>query len=470
MMEGNKILIFRYRCNGIYLLFICYFCDMKPIVFSLIFLFAAITCTAQKSLPDPKYKLISGNNFVASKNYYLLTLFSQVPKLKKMLLADPVLSKTGNDKAINLAEAIKSCGAGIGCYIRAVQFTEEEIRQVGTRLGELYQKDNELGKLVSRHLVPSGCYQLYAGAGPREMLIKAWEQDAKAVNHTIGVYGGGQKPNYPLIDSISFNIRDRSYQELLALNAGLSLREAKKEGLFFSPELIFALHCLEINERNQAADQEPLISAVDKPVLDYARKVKQADYTEKSGMSKLNKAAFEHSKKIKWSQYKYTLILVPGEGPEGKDVPLSAGGMLRCRLAALQYQKGVAPFIMVSGGAVHPYKTRYNEALEMKKFLMQVLHIPEYAILSEPHARHTTTNLRNCARLIFRYGFPMDKPFISTTAKPHTDYIANILPARSEKELGYIPCLSGKRLSDTEVELYPQAASLQIDFDEPMDP
>jgi DUF218 domain-containing protein len=442
---------------------------MKSIVFTLFFGLSAITCFGQKTLPDPKYKLISGNNFVASKNYYLLTLFSQVPAVKKMLLTDQVLSKTGRDKMLRINEAVKSCNTDIGCYIRSVQFTEAEIKQVSTRLGELYQQNNELGKLVSNHLIPSGCYQLYAGTDHRDMLIKAWEQDAKAVNHTIGVYGGGQKPNYPLIDSISFNVRDKSYPEIVALNATISLSEAKKEALFFTASKLFALHSLEINERNQAADEEPMITSPAKVMPDYARQVKRSKY-ESSAPLTVNKAALDYAKKIKWSAYKYTLILVPGEGPEERDVALSAGGMLRCRLAALQYRKGLAPFIMVSGGCVHPYKTKYNEAMEMKKFLMQVLHIPECAILVEPHARHTTTNMRNCARLIFRYGFPMDKPCITTTGKPQSYYITEIVPERAKKELGYSPYRNGKRLSDTEAEFYPLAVSLQIDFDEPMDP
>ncbi|MET1054985.1 MAG: YdcF family protein [Pedobacter sp.] len=418
---------------------------MKYSTLTLIFIFSAISCFAQKSFPDPAYKLISGTNYVASKNYYLLTLFGQIPELKKMLAADPVLSEIGRMKDERIAEAIRSCGKDVACYIQAVKFSAAEIMQVSSRLGELYKPENELGRLVNKHLLPSGCYILYAGLTGRDMLMKTWEQDAAAINHTIGVYGGGQKPNYPLIDSISFNIRDRGYPELLALNTTLSVSESKKEGLFFTPTMLFAIHSLEMNGRNQVADEEPMAETVNKAALDYA-------------------------KKIKWSQYKYTLILVPGEGPEDKDTELSAGGMLRCRLAALQYQNGLAPFIMVSGGCVHPYKTKYNEALEMKKFLISTLHIPEYAILAEPHARHTTTNMRNCARLIFRYGFPMDKPFITSTAKSQSYNITDLLPARTQKELGYVPYKVGKRFSATEAEIYPLAVSLQIDFDEPMDP
>ncbi len=362
-----------------------------------------------------------------------------------MLQHDPVLSKLSADKRADLLAAVKSNTKDFRNCAEKFKFSNEEIIQIGNRLGELYQPANELGKLVGQHLIPSGCYQLYNGQGDKQLLIKAWEQDAKAINHTINVYTEGEKPNYPQIDSIGFNIKERSYPEMVSLNAGLALSETQKDGLFYAPSMFFALQSLEINERNRAGDFEPLAETV-------------------------NKAALTYAASVKWNHYPYTLILIPGEGPEEKDVELSAGGMLRCRLAALQYHQGMAPFIMVSGGCVHPYKTKYNEAAEMKKFLMQALHIPEYAILMEPHARHTTTNLRNCVRLIYRYGFPMDKPCITSTAKSQSMYISQVMTGRCEKELGYVPYTNGKRLSDTELEFYPLAVSLQIDFDEPMDP
>ena len=402
-------------------------------------------CFAQQGLPDPRYKLISGGNFVQSKNYYLLTLFTEIPDVNKLLSNDQQLSKLAAEKRTQMDGALKNCESKVNCYTDAVKFSQNEIQQIGKRLGEMYKKDNELGKLVKQHLIPSGCYSLFSQIGEKEMLVKAWEQDAKAVNFTIGVYAEGKKPNYDRIDSISFNVRSKGYPELLSLNTRLSIDETKNNNLFFSPVLTFALHSLEINGRNRAGDLEPMAATVNKMAVDYA-------------------------KKIKWDQYKYTLILVPGAGPEDKDTELSAQGMLRCRLAAVQYQKGLAPFVMVSGGCVHPYQTKYNEAIEMKKFMIDVLHLPEQAILLEPHARHTTTNLRNCARLIFRYGFPMNKPCISSTAKSQSFYITDVVPQRCKIELDYVPYKNGKRLSDTEAEFYPLAEALQIDFDEPMDP
>ena len=206
-----------------------------------------------------------------------------------------------------------------------------------------------------------------------------------------------------------------------------------------------ALLAMDLDGRNNASDYEPMVHTV-------------------------NKAAIDQVKKTNWKNYKYTIILVPGAGPDDKDTELSAGGILRCRLAALQYRKGLAPFIVLSGGRVHPYKTKYSEAYEMKKYLMNQLYIPESAIIMEPHARHTTTNMRNAARLIFRYGMPMEKPAITSTVKSQSFYISDTVPERSKKELGYYPYKNGQRLSDTEMEFYPLSISLQIDFDEPMDP
>lgn len=417
---------------------------MKHFAFLFLFLFLSTGIYAQQAA-GPQYQLLSGNNYVQSKNYYLLTLLNEVPAVKSLLQKDAVLAKLTLEKRTAVGRAAKSCGSDLGCYIKAVQFSEDQIRQVSARLAALYQDNNELGKLVGSHILPSGCYNLYAALGKQQLLIKAWEQDAKAVNFAIGVYAEGLKPNYPKIDSISFNVRAKGYTDLIALNANLAMDETRTQPLFYSATLAFALHSLEINERNQIADEEPMRAGA-------------------------NKAAYEYSKKIKWDAYRYTLILVPGEGPEEKEVALSAGGMLRCRLAALQYAQGVAPFIMVSGGCVHPYKTKYNEAIEMKKFLMHALHIPEYAILIEPHARHTTTNIRNCARIIYRYGFPMDKPCITATAKSQSYYITDVVPERCIAEFGFAPYRNGKRLSDTEAEFYPLAVSLQLDFDEPMDP
>ena len=48
------------------------------------------------------------------------------------------------------------------------------------------------------------------------------------------------------------------------------------------------------------------------------------------------------------------------------------------------FRQKKAPFILVSGGNVHPNLTPYNEALEMKMALMREFGVPENAILVDP--------------------------------------------------------------------------------------
>jgi len=362
-----------------------------------------------------------------------------------MLARDSVLRALGAVRLDSLRQALSSCGRDGICYTRSLSFSEAEIAQVSGRLTALYRPDNALGRLVKDHLIPSGTYILFQTSSAADMLVKAWTQDAEGINYAIGVYAEGKKPNYPNIDSISFPVHDRNYANLLYNTASLIAVENAGRHSFFSIPLTAALRFIEMNERQQAADFEPM------------------DKGE-------NKAACDRIGTIKWAAYKYSLIMVPGAGPEEPGVALSAEGMLRCRLAAIQYQKGLAPLIVTSGGKVHPYKTKYCEATEMKKYLIETLHIPASAILIDPHARHTTTNMRNTVRMIYRYGIPFDKVALTCTTRGQSSMIEKTLIDRCRKELNEAPYSNGKRLSETEMEFYPQLEALQINPREPIDP
>lgn len=419
---------------------------MKTTVF--IFFLTIVCCNLMAGqLPDQKYSLVKAESYVQSKNYYLLTLFAQLPEVKKLISNDEELSKIANAKRNNLLLSLKNCGNNVNCYFENIKFSNAEIQNIGARLVDLYSTHKELKALVKNHLIPSGCYVMYANSEPQEMLKKAWEQDAKAVNFAIEVYGArSRKPNYPSIDSISFDIHSKDYPIVVYDCINTVLEDVKNDHLFFMPTMDYAIRAIEINDRNRIADYEPMEQNCNKPACD-------------------------RIKTIHWSAFKYSLILVPGEGPEIRDEPLSPIGMLRCRVAAYRWKEGIAPFIMVSGGKAHPYKTKYCEAEEMKKYLIETMHVPGNVIFMEPHARHTTTNMRNCARLIFRYGMPMDKPCITSTTKEQSYYITDKeMQDRCIEELGYSPYKNGKRLSETEAEFYPLVSSLQIDADEPMDP
>lgn len=106
------------------------------------------------------------------------------------------------------------------------------------------------------------------------------------------MYLEGAKPNYPKINSIGFNVKDNSYPELVSINGVLSSNT--ENSMFFEPTMQFALIALDINERNDAADYEPMRSTV-------------------------NKESLKAIRKTDFAVYKYSLILVPGEGPEERD-------------------------------------------------------------------------------------------------------------------------------------------------------
>jgi len=419
---------------------------MKNFYLTLCLLGFVFPTIAQNQKAKNDYQLITGNNFTQSKNYYLLTLFQNIPAARELLSRDTTLQRITQQKQKGLHFLPTDCQNNLKCFTDKMKFSNAEVQEVSNRLGELYADNNALGKLVSEHLIPSGTHILSQNLSNKEQLMKAWEQEAEGINFTISVYVEGQKPNYPAIDSISFNVKKRNYTQLVDDLSKTIYEETKNASLFFEPALKAALLSLEINERNQAADYEPMASTV-------------------------NKLAYERVKSIKWNDYKYALILIPGAGPEEPETALSAEGMLRCRVAALRFFEGLAPFVMVSGGNVHPFKTKFNEAIEMKKFMIETLHIPANAIIVEPHARHTTTNMRNAARLIFRYGIPFDKPCITSTSKSQSMNIQELyLDKRCEKELKHIPYRKGKRLSETEAEFYPMLEALQINPLEPLDP
>lgn len=418
---------------------------MKNILNLLCFLFIGHQAFAQQT-PSQKYQLLKAPNGVQSKSYYLLTLIEQLPEVRKLISNDAKLSQITAEKINQLSATLSDCKNNTGCYTDKIKFNENEIETIGQRLKALYSSQKAMKDLVQNHLIPSGCYISYADLQPQDLLLKAWEQDAHAVNYAIEVYIEGNAPNYPKIDSISFDVKNKDYPTLLYDINNTVLENDRGTKLFFVPSMDYALLALTINDRNRAADFESM---------------------EKD----CNRAAFNEVKNIQWKEFPYSLILVPGAGPNDPNESLSAVGILRCQVAAQRWKERKAPFIMVSGGKVHPYKTKYCEAAEMKRYLTEELLVPENAIIMEPHARHTSTNMRNCARLMFRYGFPMDKPAITSTTKSQSYYITNdLMQKRCIKELGYSPYRNGERLSETEAEFYPLLNSLQIDADEPMDP
>ena len=183
------------------------------------------------------------------------------------------------------------------------------------------------------------------------------------------------------------------------------------------------------------------------------------------------KKLHEAGKKVDWSKYDYTIIMVPGNGPDDYNTPLHPQGKVRCDIGYELWTQGYAPFIMVSGGRIHPSKTKYCEAEEMKKYLMGK-GVPEDAIIMEPHARHTPTNVRNMVRVIFHMGLPMNKGgIIACEANVITNtFQSQAFLNRCQSEYSFIPVTFGKTITTQAIAFYPKTDCLNIYSKDPLDP
>ena len=100
-----------------------------------------------------------------------------------------------------------------------------------------------------------------------------------------------------------------------------------------------------------------------------------------------------------------------------------------------------------------------------------VLRVPEDAVIVDPHARHTTTNLRNAARILWRDGAPVDRKVLVVSDDAQTAYIASAaFDARNRTETGVLPYSDKKQLGRFEVEILPAAEALRLNPLDPLDP
>jgi len=366
---------------------------------------------------------------VQDKNFYFLSLVERDRSIAKAVEADPVLRAVRQRKI----DALHKCTADVECFMTAMRFDESEIAETADVLRKLVKTDD---------LRRSGAYVRFED----DLAGRAWIDAAHGINHIIDVYGSGKPPRYPKIDAMAFDVKSDSYGQLiqtLAANLDEQLGDAK---LFFQPSLRFAMDLLQINHRDEAGRLEPL------------------ELGE-------NAAAMKRIPKIHWQDFPYSVIVVPGSGPDRTTWALSPHGRLRIEIAARRFREHKAPLIMVSGGYVHPEGTPYNEAIEMKKSLIRDYGIPADAILVEPHARHTTTNLRNAARLMYRDGIPFDRKALATTDAFQSTYIeGESFAKRCSEELGYQPITVIGRISIFDLAFTPRLDSLQIDPMDPLDP
>lgn len=398
---------------------------------------------------------------VQDKNFYLLSLLERDGRVSQLLAEDAGLQSLYRRKSETLAQVFERSRLGDAHTLSELQFGEAEIQTAADSLAALYRQNVDVRRLVDGPLRRSGMYARYQKEEGSLLFASAWRDCARGVNNILSVYGLGNAGRSPDIDSISYDAKGFLYGALVhnligavqedlntstTEHAPTETKQTHAKQLFFAPGLKFALSLLEANRRDEAGRFEPMERGE-------------------------NRAAFRRIPTIKWEKYPYTLILIPGYGPEEAGVSLSPIGKLALTLAVRRYREGKAPFLLVSGGYVHPRQTPYCEAMEMKRSLMRDFGIPENAILIDPHARHTTTNLRNAARIMFRYGIPCDRPgLITTNTFQSADIESVAFHDRCQRVFGYQPHEVLKRLSPFDLEFRPRLDSLYADPQDPLDP
>lgn len=266
------------------------------------------------------------------------------------------------------------------------------------------------------------------------------------LNEILRVYGVGKLPRYPMIDGSDAPFGSEAFAARVADAVTLARAQQDDPAVAGDISLSLALALLDANSRDEAVAFEPLDQ-------------------------RHNAAAFAHARGIDWGRYRYSAILVLGVGPDELTTPLSAKAKVNVRTAMGYYTRGLAPFLIVSGGAVHPRGTTHVEALEMRRALIERYGVPADAIVIDPYARHTTTNVRNATRRLIAMGAPLDRDILVVSNAAHIDSIASpAFAARNTRELGYQPATLSARIAPTAVALRPSRDSLRIDPADPLDP
>jgi len=394
---------------------------------------------------SPRYVFVRSDDAVQDKEAYLLTLLAHDPAARAALARDPALRAMGERSKAALSTAYASCKQSTKCVIDAMAMSPADITTVGDRLVDMAKPGGPLNGVVRTQMRPSGLFQRHAALDDAGFMRAAWMETAEGINRLYRVYGLGERPRYA-VDVISYMPEDTGFRSLVLTVLETAIDEAPSYSLFYQPWSRVGLDLLLINQRDEMVRHEPLAQGE-------------------------NRAAYERAARLDWTKFAYTAIVVPGSGTGDNERDLSAQGALRVRMAVRRYQQGLAPFLIVSGGYVHPIKTPYNEAIEMKKELMTKYHVPASAIIIDPHARHTTTNLRNATRLLYWAGAPMTRPVVVTTSQGQSASIeADAFRRRNEEELGYQPMTVVRRLNPNDLVMTPNIVSLHADPRDPLDP
>lgn len=364
------------------------------------------------------------------KALYLFSLLASDASSLAAIAADPTLSAIGKSRDAALRKDAVLCKGNPDCVSAALAPSADASAKEAAALVTALAGAGRLAWLAAEQMRPSGRFHRYAALPDAELVKTAYVDAAAALAAGFDAYARDLTPS--ALDGVVAAVV-ASHPEPLP---------------FFRPLELVVLDAMAADGRDEAGRYEPL----------------------EAGENAAARAAIPT---LDFAAHPFSLILVPGQGPTKPDVALDPAGQKRVDLAYRRFEKKQAPLFLLSGGHVHPDRTKYAEALEMKKYLMATYGVPASRILVDPHARHTTTNLRNGSRLALRYGVPADRPMLVTSDLFQSLYIGywdGDFGPRCQKELGYLPWRKLVPLSDNDSCLVPVSTSLHLDARDLLDP
>ncbi len=398
---------------------------------------AAVDAGAERCVEPPStdagfsrhYVRRHGPSPLQDRAFFLATVFDSEATWRARLSADPVIGPIARAHENALRGAPEHCQSDVACYSAAVTWSADEITQVANALPSALGPC-ETAKLARGHLRPSGDFSLHDPELDGALVGNAWKETASAANRAFGSYAA-------TLDGATLN---------KVVSAIIARHPDSGSMAFYEPLIQVAVAAALEQGRDEAVRYEP---------IDQGQ----------------NAAAVAYLATVTWADFASSAIVVPGQGPNGSE-PLNPIGRERCDLAKKRFDDKRAPVLILSGGHVHPDRTGYSEAIEMKKYLMSQ-GVAEQFILVDPYARHTTTNLRNASRLLARVGAPLDKPVLVTSDIAQSFYISSHaaeLDGRCQSDLGYLPYFDLKRVSANDSSYRPNPQSMQVTANDLLDP
>lgn len=406
--------------------------------------------TIKLSEYSKNYTFLQSGSKVKDRNFYWTTLIEKNASIKSLIENDANLSAFLETARQRLNTIANQGNVTAAQYAEALRFSDYERTHISTTLKNVVKNNGKtFVNFSNTQIGPSGAFNHFQDVTDVSRLNQLIvEELLLGINQIIDTYAAGINPKYPDLDRVSYDVNSDQYK-LLLKNLVSDLNSTKDQStLFYQPFLNFALKLLELNNRGEAAYFEPL----------------------KDGENAL---AYQNIQSINWGNYTYSMLVVLGDAPNSpNDLPnISIGAMERCDYAVTLFNKGIAPLIVFTGGNVAPFQSKYFEAIEMKKYVMKKYGIPANKIVVDPHARHTTTNIRNAGRLAFEYDIPVNKKALISATKTQIESIAaSSFTTRCITEMGHVPMLLGNMTSERDIEFTPLIKVLHLDSSDPLDP